>query len=615
MCAIFGALDPGGNFDSSSREVFVKLTDLAEYRGPNAAGHFSWNTASCAENPERFHVFLGHRRLSILDLSESANQPFTDDDRTWIVFNGEIFNYLELREELCVRGCVFSTNSDTEVLLKLYHEYGESGFDRLNGMWAFAILDTVRRSVILSRDRFSIKPLFLHSSGARLYFASEIKQLVSLLPQRCLNEEVMASYLDQGLLDHNEDTFWRGIRQLRPRHTLLYSLDSGEIDLHPYWCYPQREIPMSLDDAAEGFRHLFTDSVRIRLRSDVKAGALLSGGLDSSAIAAIAGRLHQPFPTFSAVATDPHFSEARYIDLLCGETRLKNHKLTLQSGAALDVLNRVLYHQDGPLGGFAAVAHYQLLEFIKQESDVVVILSGQGGDETLMGYLKFFFFRLRELAARGRILGAIHEVAASLINGTCVRQFGFSQARRYLPAYIPVLARRRYPFLRLPFPPDHGLWQAGDLRDRQIQDIERYSVPSLTHYEDRNSMAHSLEVRLPFLDHRLVEFLVGLPIEFKIHHGWTKFIMRHSLDELPNPIRWRKDKRWFMTPEVQWLRHDLAALIESSFKDSTLQSMGVLDDRLFLDHYRRFRSGRGMPHAEITRVLMAELWLKGACFS
>src|SRR5260370_40353685 len=156
-------------------------------------------------------------------------------------------------------------------------------------------------------------------------------------------------------------------------------MDSGEIDVQPYWRYPDREIRVSLDDAAEGFRHLFTDSVRIRLRSDVKVGALLSGGLDSSAIAAIAGSLQHPFPTFSAVAADPRFSEARHIDLLCGERRLENHKLTLQSGTALDVLNQVLYHQDGPPGGFAAVAHYQLLERIRQESDVVVILSGQGG--------------------------------------------------------------------------------------------------------------------------------------------------------------------------------------------------------------------------------------------
>jgi asparagine synthase (glutamine-hydrolysing) len=598
MCGIFGALDRSGQFDCTDYKRFVELTDLVRYRGPNAGGYLARDgRTGWPERPSNFNVFLGHRRLSILDLSEVANQPLTDDEQSWIIFNGEIFNFIELRSELELKGHSFKTDSDAEVLLKIYKEYGEDCF-----YW---------RAVILSRDRFSIKPLYLLEQGPRIYFASEIKQLTPLLATRRLNERVMSTFLNQGLQDYNEETFYEGIRKLKAKHSLVIPLDGGELQEHKYWDYPTQKNKMDAAEAIQSFRDLFTDSVRIRLRSDVKIGALVSGGLDSSAIAVVAEQLQSGFQTYSAVSEDARFSEEPYIDLLCREKRLKNHKCRMEFGKTIQLLDKVGYHNDEPLAGFSVVAHYQLMSRIHEESDVVVVLSGQGGDEILLGYLKFYFFMLKQYAKEGRLIKAGTEFLASLFNGTCVRQLNFAQAKRYLPSFLPFYSANSNRFLRLPVAPEKEVWQVNSLVQRQMQDIDKFSVPALTHYEDRNSMAHSLEIRLPFLDHRLVEFALSLEPELKISRGWTKYILRKSRIELPEKIRWRKDKQWFVTPERQWLMRDLSGLIERSFQGSALHKMGIIDDQLFLEHYHRFQGGATtIPHSEVSRILMAEMWAK-----
>jgi len=607
MCGIFGAVDFQGFFSPDDYQRFLGLTDTVAYRGPDASGYERLCVKRPAEKSTMWDAFLGHRRLAIIDLSEAGRQPMTDGQGHWITFNGEIFNYVELRRELEDQGERFQTATDTEVLLRIYSLYGPAGFARLNGMWAFALVDRPARRVVLSRDRFSIKPLYYTRVGSRVYFASEIKQLLPLLPGRRMNEKVMAAYLSQALLDHTPETFFEGVYRVPPKTSLLLSMDDGTITPHTYWDYSQEAVG-TFDESVEEFRTLLEDSVRIRLRSDVTVGSLLSGGIDSSAVATLCHKSGANVETFSVVSDDRRFSEEEYIDSVSQQTGVSNHKLVFQCPDLLHTLERMLAHHDEPVSSLSIVAQYNIFRLVGEQHDVTVLLSGQGADETLLGYSKFFFFYLRELLRQSKWGVAIRELLASLIRGTVVRNARFSHARRYLPmaSSKPYAGALRLAARHKPVP----IWQSPNLRQRQISDLDMFSVPALTRYEDRNSMAYSLEVRNPFLDHRLVNFVTSLPSSYKIKDGWTKYILRQALPELPQKVRWRKDKKAFVTAEENWLRVELHPLVTSMFKNSHLSQMGVIDDRQFLMFYNDFLRGKSIYFGDISRVLIAELWAR-----
>ncbi|MGH9545863.1 MAG: asparagine synthase (glutamine-hydrolyzing) [Terriglobales bacterium] len=608
MCGIFGAVAFDRLFDRGDRDLFVKQTDLVSYRGPDSSGHMVMQTAKqTVDGSGGFDIFLGHRRLSIIDLSDAASQPLSDGKGRWIIFNGEIFNYVELRQELLQQGCQFQTASDTEVILKIYEVYGEKGFDRLNGMWAFALVDLPARRVVLSRDRFSIKPLYYTRRGSNLYFGSEIKQLLPFLRERNLNKAVMYRFLVQAVADYSPETFFEEIHAVKAKHNLVLDLDRNRVEESQYWEYGRSTGKMSASDMVDSFRETFIDSVRIRLRSDVPIGALVSGGLDSSALAVVAKDvLEVNLQTFSVVAENADYSEAPFVDVLV-EHGIENKRLTLTRDRSLSTLDTVLYHNDEPFLGFHSVAQFQILEHIKRHTDLVVILSGQGGDECLLGYSKFFFFYIQQLLRSGRMVAAAQLFFASLLQGTTVRQFRMGEAKRYLPG-------RKFmqppAFMRLRG--EHEPTGLGsDLRQRQILDIDRYSVPVQTHFEDRNSMAHSLEMRTPFLDHRLVEMSLNLPPSLKLQAGWSKYVLRKALPEIPEKIRWRRDKQGFLTPEELWLRTELKGEIQQMFSGSLLQQLGVVDDKKFLEHYARFLGGSAtIGYGEISRLFLAERWAR-----
>jgi len=612
MCGIFGAINLDGFFNNKDYKLFVHLTDLVSYRGPDASGYLAVNMREQSINDQnKFDIYLGHRRLSIIDLSDNANQPLSDGSGIWIIYNGEIFNYIELKNELQSKGYFFKTKSDTEVILNIYKKYGEKGFEKLNGMWAFAIVDLPKRKIVLSRDRFSIKPLYYTLVNSHFYFASEIKQLIPLLNTKELNKNIMFKYLEQGLINYNEETFYQHIYKLRPKHNMIIKIDSRLIREEKYWDYSNEYEVLTLNDMLEKFHDLFLDSVRIRLRSDVKIGALLSGGLDSSSISVIANKFHNgKFYTYSIISKNKRYSEERYIDILSKKSGIHNYKVPFEfedNTTFIKYIDKVIYHNDEPFNGFSTVAQYKALEALKKNTNITVVLSGQGGDETLMGYLKYFFFNLKELFNKKEFIRALSQIMLSFINRTVIWQFKLSEARRYIPFLIE---RTSKPFLKIhdTFEP---IWNFKNLRERQILDIDKYSVPSLTHYEDRNSMAHSLEIRLPFLDYRLVNFTLNLPITLKLNKGWTKYILRKSLYELPDEIRWRKDKQGFLIPEEQWLKRNLSSLITRLFKKSILDEMEIINSNLFLQYYRDFQKGKKyIWYTDISRVLIAELWAR-----
>jgi len=610
MCGIFGAINLTGFFDEKDYHIFVEATDMVSYRGPDASGYISLNVKQ-PKNKKQFDVFLGHRRLSIIDLTETANQPMSDDGKTWIVFNGEIFNYLELKEELKKERETFKTKSDTEVILKIYKKYGESGFSKFNGMWAFAIVDINNKKIILSRDRFSIKPLYYLYKDNKFYFASETKQLLPFMNKKEINHEVMFKYLEQGIINYNEETFFNGIYQLKPKHNLVMFIEERKIKYNKYWEYRNMDLNLTFKDAVEKFRELFIDSVKIRLRSDVKIGALLSGGLDSSSISVIANSLHNgQFHTFSVISKERKYSEEKYIDIVSKEGRISNIKTFVDFNnykEFVKYLYEIIYYNDYPFCGFSTIAHFIVLESLKKLSDIKVILSGQGGDEVLMGYLKYFFFNIKNLLKSKDFTKALFEIISSIFKRTVVWQFKISEAKRYVPFFI-----KKFPKNFLNFNTSlEPVWKADHLKERQILDIDKYSVPALTHYEDRNSMAHSLEIRLPFLDHRLVDFVLNLPVSFKLKEGWSKYILRKAIYELPNPIRWRKDKQGFIIPEEKWLREEFATLIIKIFSNSVLHEMYIINNKRFLDYYHEFqKSSKYIWYTDISRVLIAEIWAR-----
>lgn len=609
MCGIFGAVKFQGLFEPEEFGRFVALTDLVSYRGPDGSGYLGIDSGSLAvthRGDRPFDIFFGHRRLSIIDLSSAGRQPMTDGRGRWVIFNGEIFNFVELRKELKSLGCEFRTETDTEVILHLYDRFGESGFNKMNGMWAIAIADSHSRRLILSRDRFSIKPLYLFTQNDELYFASEVKQLLPLLPKKEPNLRVLSTFLTQGLLDYSLETFFQGITKAPPKNNLVFDLASGAVKSEAYWEYGKREhaSPATVEDE---FRALLIDSTRIRLRSDVKVGLLLSGGLDSSSLAVAAKEAGaEQLETYSVVSDEVGYSEECFIDAVNASLKLKSVKFRFSLPNIEEMLLDVLYHSDEPFGGLSVIGQYGIFQTIKNHMGATVLLSGQGGDEVLLGYLKFFFYHLRDLLRKGKYGSALSHVASSALRRTVLRQFRLSEAKRYIPYFQSKSAR----VLRGPYTAVE-VWTGNGMRSRQIADLDFYSVPALTHYEDRNSMAHSLEVRHPFLDHRIVEFSLSLSPEVQFSKGWTKSLLRQSFPELPNSVRWRKDKQGFTTPEELWLKGKLSGLIRRAFRNSTLEEFGLFDSKSFLRQYNAFRKGSPLISCgDISRVFIAELWAR-----
>ena len=605
MCGIFGALKIRGVFSQENWHQFKDLTDMVSYRGPDGLGYYSIDTHSRIENNEKcFTVFFGHRRLSIIELSAQGAQPMSTRNLV-ITFNGEIYNYLELKTELKLKGCYFETNTDTEVILKLYETFGEKGFSHMNGMWAFAIYDKINNKVILSRDRFSKKPLFYYRTKDNFYFSSEIKQLLPLMKEKTPNKSVLTNYLNQGIVDADDETFFTDIKRIEAKTNLTIDLTTGKTLYCKYWDFNTDSFTGNTD---EEFRFLLEDSVKLTMRSDVPVGCMLSGGLDSSSISVIAHNLNPKIGTFSVISDEKEMSEESFIDMVVSHRKIENTKLNFNINYVSRFFDSVLGHQDEPFFNLSVVAEYSILKQIKDQTNIKVLLNGQGGDELLMGYLKYFFFYERDLISRGQYMKAAGLLLSAIYNRTILNQFTLSQAKRYLPGRL----RKKSPYI---IHKDYDLvdtWSFSDMRHRQILDIDKFSIPAICRYGDRNSMANSLEMRIPFLDYRLVSFCLNLQNDLKIKNGWTKYILRKVMTDLPTEIRFRKDKKGFSIPEETFLRNDLKNDIYSIKKFSVLDEMGIIDKNKFIQYYDDWLAGasKNTDYTDITRVYVAEKWAR-----
>jgi len=601
MCGIFAAFSYEEPFYDRGR--FSESLKLIANRGPDAEGELFLKDGEVSD--AEFNVYLGHKRLAILDLDSRSNQPMVKD-HVKLIFNGEIYNYIELREKLIKLGHSFVSKSDTEVIIHLYLEYGDTFFSQLNGMWSIILYDTKKNEVLVSRDRFGIKPLYTHVNNGKIYFASEIKQLKLFIKSLTPNVVQLDRFVQDGSCDISNETFFNEIHKFPACTSEVFQLNSGKSSQRRFWNFSkQNDSSLSMSDSVEQFRELFVDSLKLRLRCDVPFGSLLSGGLDSSAISIIIQDYILPeIETFSVVSDSEKYSEHKFIDLLVAENKIKNKSFNFQVDEAIDNVDSVLDVQDEPFGSFSIVAQNGLFKKIKEETDIKVLLSGQGADEVLMGYLKYYFMNIKQEIRKGNLHKVFSYIAGALYQGTILNQFSMKQAKRYLPGSSKL------------FQPYYtGVSGSSNLaystmQERQILDVENYSIPALTRYEDRNSMNHSLEVRLPFLDYRLVDFLTNMSVDKKLKNGWSKYILRESITELPKEIRWRKDKMGFTTPEADWWKGDFGLNFQQTFNQSRLDELGIIDKHKFTSAFSSYRNGNGhLSEGDIFRVYIAEKWL------
>jgi asparagine synthase (glutamine-hydrolysing) len=611
MCGLCGIVQLGRPPDVKTTAAMAAALD---HRGPDGDG--SWSGDGVA---------LGFRRLAIIDLSDAAMQPFaSDDDALRLVHNGEVYNYRELRRELEAQGRRFRSQSDTEVILRAYEAWGERCVERFNGMWAFALWDGRERRLFCSRDRFGVKPFYYSWDGARFAFASELKAFRAGGPLEP-HLPAVRDFIEQGYADHTDETFFAGIRKLPPAHSLV--LDGSGLRLHRYWSLEPDEAP---EDPAAAVRELFLDAVRLRLRSDVSVGTCLSGGIDSSAIVCAVDHLLRTEAenarpvgdrqrTFTAYFAERGFDERPYAEAVVERTRSQPHWITFDSRELVDVLPSIVRTQDEPFGSTSIVAQWFVMRAAKN-AGLTVMLDGQGADETLAGYHGYFgpFFadllrggRLRELGAEMRAYRALH--------GAGVGTAAVALARPFLPERVRWAARARVRGGSALAHPDLPRTAAGDangvagdhLRRQMHLILTRRGLPELLRYEDRNSMAHSLEARVPFLDYRLVELLFSLAPSELIERGRTKAVLRRALgDLLPPVVRDRVDKLGFVTPEVTWLRDGLGELAEDVFASREFAERGFVDAGAARRSLARHRAGTKTAGFELWRALCLELWAR-----
>ncbi|MGZ5133810.1 MAG: asparagine synthase (glutamine-hydrolyzing) [Flavitalea sp.] len=568
MCGITGIISfEPGRFDA---EAVRKMTAAVAHRGPD--GESFWNNDSGK-------VSFGHRRLAIIDLSENGKQAMHYENRYTIIYNGEIYNYVEIREQLKLKGYRFETHSDTEVILAAYSCFKESCLELFDGMFAFAIWDEDQQSFFAARDRFGEKPFyyFFDDLNNRLCFASEIKALTAGGVTTTVRSDMLLAYLSLGSVDDPTDgeaTFYNQIKQIPAAHFLLYDLVKKKIDIKRYWALnKENQVSISEEEAIETFTRLFTTSVTRRLRSDVPLGTSLSGGLDSSALSAIINNHVNPpihRKTFSSVFPGFARDESRYIKKVTDTFQLENYSVSPTVEEFTNDFEKLLFHHEYPISSASVYLQYRVFELAKKHN-VKVLLDGQGADEILAGYTRYIHWFLQELLDQNKFSEFKYQ-RKTLQENQVPFKWGW---KNYVAAKFPEVPKTflenkqvksiesnndlDVDFVKEYFNRSFIYKPAvSKLNDLLYFTTCEYGLTELLRYADRNSMAHGREVRLPFLNHELVEFIFSLPSNYKIHRGWTKWILRKSIeDKLPAQIVWRKDKIGFEPPQKSWMENKL----------------------------------------------------------
>jgi asparagine synthase (glutamine-hydrolysing) len=585
-----------------------------------------------------WNIALGFRRLSILDLSPAAHQPMrSHDGKVWMIFNGEVYNYVELRQELKQLGHVFYSTGDTEVVLAAFSQWGKACFKRFIGMWACAILDTATQKLYLSRDPFGIKPLYFTVQKDKLAFASEIKALLCLdWVARGTNAQQLHDYFRLGFMSHTSETMFADVQQLRGGKLLEVPLRLNDSDvtralrIERYWeLKPQKRTDLSFDQAALHLRELFLNNVRLHLRSDVPIGTALSGGIDSSAI--VMGMRHiEPaldLRTFSFVPSDaPEINEERWADMVIDAAKARADKTTPNAHTLIADIKHMVYAQDVPVGGTSIYAQFCVFRLAHQHH-MKVMLDGQGADEQLAGYRGYRAIRLASLLRQRQMGAALQFFKATQAyvgdlrwSGLLLRAAAEFLPRKTYAAMFKIVGKDQSDhYLNTRWFDDRGVTPlllnetpAGEtdlLRHTLADAVSHSNLPALLHYEDRNSMAFSIESRVPFLTTELVEFVLSLPEAYLISpQGTTKAVFRKAMRGLvPDPILDRTDKIGFATPEKHWLSA-IGPWVDDLLASDVAHRIYALDIEKVKTNWQAIKSGHAKFDSRVWRWINVIAW-------
>ncbi|MEW6096096.1 MAG: asparagine synthase (glutamine-hydrolyzing) [bacterium] len=612
MCGIAGIYNL--NNEPVSQDTLKRMCDIIRHRGPDDEGQ--WVDGN---------IGFGHRRLSIIDLSPAGHQPMSNEDKTvWITYNGEVYNYIELRSELEAKGHCFNSHTDTEVIIHAYEEYGEECLNKFNGMFAFAIWDSRQNKLFCARDRCGVKPFYYYFDNQRFLFASEIKAIIeNKTIEKKPNNQIICDYLVYAYLDHTDETFFAGIKQLLPAHYLL--IKDGKLVIKRYWDLNPEEKYEPLDDSkcAQRFYELFEDSIRLRLRSDVPVGTCLSGGLDSSSIVCVVNNLLlKKQKTFSSCFEDKTYDERNFIHEVVNKTQVDANFTFPDGNKLFDIIPQVIWHQEEPFGSTSIFAQWHVMQLAK-EKGVIVLLDGQGADELLAGYHGYYDYYFTDLIKTFQFKRLIKEL------DLYSKYHSYSKLSTLIRLLRPFLPYGLSSYLKSILKTKLSGWVNPDFvktYQRKLTPVQKYkgcldnhlyqffitsSLPALLHYEDRNSMAFSVEARLPFLDYRLVEFIFSLPSSQKIRDGITKIVLRNAMKGiLPEKVRMRMDKMGFVTPGDVWFRTVAKNKILEIFNSDSFINRGYFNVEEIKKEFERHCRGEKDLHFTIWRWINLELWLQ-----
>ncbi len=655
MCGITGIVSLGRPVDLGALQ---RMTDRQKHRGPDGEGFLAcWATAGQFDHAFLPHtsrwdgrapltVALGHRRLAILDLSDRGLQPMTvAGARSWIVFNGEIYNHLELRDELEALGYRFATRTDTEVLLQAYRHWGEECLERLDGMFAFAIWDGPRGRLFCARDRLGIKPFYYAAPPGSFIFASEMKALLAFPDLDATpDDEAVLDFLVHGNCDYGERTLLKAVKALPAGHYLSVDTCTGQTASGAYWrLSPTAANGVCDHQRIDDLRSLLTRTTCRHLLSDVPVGSCLSGGLDSSTVVSLMGKIRQEQPdaatalgdnfcTFTACYEQREVDERAYALTVARAIGASSHLVFPSPAEFFSSFERMTWHQDMPFGEPTYYAQWRVMQAAK-EAGVKVLLDGQGGDEVFGGYAKFRYAYFASLLGSGRLVRLTQELGATLLQGDRY-VLDIRNGYRYLPRRL----RRLFSIdslvkqaLRTDWhravsgesTPGTRWWRYVSQNGRdsshptvvqrmQVDDILVDTLPTLLRTEDRSSMAFSIEARVPLLDHKVVEYGVSLPDHLKMHNGWNKFAVRQAMRGiLPDSVRLRKTKLGFAVPTRSWLACDLRPQV-TEFIEGELRCRKYVDPRVIRCWYQSSQKTAAPKEAflGLFRVLSLEMWMR-----
>jgi asparagine synthase (glutamine-hydrolysing) len=581
MCGIAGIWSR--NLKDSNRISLQHMTDSLTHRGPDGEGHWMSNDA---------HVLLGHRRLAIIDLSKDGQQPMSFLERYTITFNGEIYNYIELRAELLKKGYAFQSATDTEVILKAYHAWGKDCLQHFDGMFAFAIFDSLNNELFCARDRFGEKPFYYAIHEGNFVFASEMKALWKYGIDKSLNDCMMYQFLVNDLVENPNkptETFYKGIFKLQASHYFMY-IGNGEVKQRKYWDIDvSTHSKPSQKELNTRYSEILSKSVERRLRSDVPVGTSLSGGLDSSTIVALMNGLIDKTHTFSARFKDSPKDEGKFIKIVTDYFNTTHHDVFVDENMFIDAFEKLCYHQEEPFQTGSIFAQYCVYEKARKEN-ILVMLDGQGADEFMCGYDKDYNVYLKQVYFQPKHYKQVKNLLASNINHTsdisCLEalSFQFPQTKKHLRtlknsmlAMVPLGVNPN--FHAATFEKESPFFEFKTLKETLKHEMLHQGLEKLLRFADRNSMAHSLEVRLPFLSHELVEFVFQLDDSYFLQNGWSKAILRNAIEGiLPNEIVRRKDKIGFDAPHQVWMKNKYLQNLHDDAKQNLFKKGIITND-------------------------------------